>query len=71
MSLLGDSTPVVKTQTGGACVVHCNNCGKDYYVQLAGGQTSDDAISNMVCTCGTSELVLSEHGSLATPTQAE
>jgi len=57
MSLLKQSEDVPVATGVSSHVVHCNNCGKDYYVNVPANESVDSVIGNMECTCKQSELV--------------
>lgn len=61
MSLLGNNTPEESPAVVPEIeIVHCTNCGKDYYVQVMPGQTLASIVNDMSCTCDNSQLVKSE-----------
>lgn len=57
MSLLSEPEEEVAVNLGGSFIVHCNNCGKDYYTQLPYGSTEEQVLNDMHCTCDNSQLV--------------
>lgn len=60
MSLLNSPEETPKANGVSGNIAHCNSCGRDFYVMVPPNSTMDATVADMVCPCGTSEIVAKE-----------